>query len=165
MTGPATHRPTGARREPSGPLLFAAAFWPFLGATALLLLVGRPAEAGRRLWPRADILAAIRHVESSGREEPPDGDGGLAIGPYQIHYVYWLDARSGDAALGGDYQDCRRRAYAERVIDAYMRRYAPAAWRAGEAETVARIHNGGPRGHRRAATLVYWRKVRERLPQ
>ncbi|MEZ6038659.1 MAG: hypothetical protein R3F29_14345 [Planctomycetota bacterium] len=29
--------------------------------------------------------------------------------------------------LGGDYQDCRRRAYAERIIDAYMRRYAAEA--------------------------------------
>jgi hypothetical protein len=26
-------------------------------------------------------------------------------------------------------------------------------------ERLARQHNGGPRGHRKAATLAYWRKV------
>ncbi|MCB9879581.1 MAG: hypothetical protein H6835_18455 [Planctomycetes bacterium] len=114
-------------------------------------------------WPRREILDAICMVESDGRDDVRDGDGGRAIGPYQIHRVYWLDANEFAAELGGDYQDCRRRAYAERVIDAYMRRYAAEAWRIGDAETVARVHNGGPNGAQKQATLGYWQRVRSRL--
>lgn len=125
------------------------------GVTALLWWSTAP---GPR-YPRAQILDAIRQVESSGRSNPPDGDQGRAIGPYQIHEVYWQDAHAFDPSLGGRYADCRSRAYAERVIDAYMRRYAAEAWLAGDAETVARIHNGGPEGARKAGTLGYWNKV------
>jgi hypothetical protein len=32
-----------------------------------------------------------------------------------------------------------------------------------DVERVARIHNGGPRGHRKKATAKYWRKVRGHL--
>lgn len=117
-------------------------------------------------WPRREILDAIRWVESRNVPDArvPDGDDGLAIGPYQIHEVYWLDAHGYDDSLGGRYQDCRNRGYAERVIDAYMRRYAPEAWRTGAAEHIARVHNGGPTGHRKKATDGYWRRVRARLP-
>lgn len=141
------------------------------GGAALLglLLLGllyRCADDGseRRHWPRAQILAAIRAVESGGMNPIPDGDGGLAIGPYQIHFVYWLDARSFAPEIGGQYQDCRGAEYAERVIDAYMRRYARAAWEQGEAETIARVHNGGPRGPQNPKTDGYWQKVRRKLP-
>lgn len=133
-----------------------------LGAALLLLLWSL--HGGRQTWPKDQILAAIRFVESGDRVDVPDGDGGRAIGPYQIHSVYWQDAVQFDPSLGGSYPDCRRRDYAEAVVDAYMRRWAPAAWAAGDAETIARIHNGGPEGHRRAATLGYWQRVRARLP-
>lgn len=118
---------------------------------------------GVRVWPRAQILAAIRFVESGGRDDVADGDGGRAIGPYQIHRVYWQDAVEFAPELDGSYQDCRQRAYAERVIAAYMERYAPDAWRAGDAETIARVHNGGPQGAAKAATAGYWQRVRARL--
>jgi len=52
---------------------------------------------------------------------------------------------------------------------AYWRRYAPAALAAAQGgderrampalQTLARVHNGGPRGARNAATLAYWRRV------
>ncbi|MGE3175779.1 MAG: hypothetical protein AB7O97_24360 [Planctomycetota bacterium] len=144
---------------------FAVAFWPFAAAVALLLLVRLPVEAQRREWPRAHILDAIRQVESSGRLFPPDGDGGRAIGPYQIHYAYWLDAVASEPSIGGDYQDCRDLVYAERVVAAYMRRWALAAWTRGDAETIARVHNGGPRGARIEATRPYWDRVRRHLPR
>lgn len=135
-----------------------------VAAALLLLLSFWFGGAGRDTWPRAQILDAIRFVESSHRDDVPDGDGGLAIGPYQIHRVYWQDACDFEPELGGDYQDCRRRDYAERVIDAYMRRWVPGAWRAGDGEVIARVHNGGPRGDLNPATLGYWQRVRARLP-
>ncbi|MBL9079411.1 MAG: hypothetical protein JNL08_18055 [Planctomycetes bacterium] len=162
MTRPPLRVPEWARfwrRVPQRRLVAAAG--------ALLLLVALALAFGggqRETWPRRTILDAIRFVESSDRDDVPDGDGGLAIGPYQIHRVYWQDAAAFDASLGGDYQDCRRRDYAERVIDAYMRRWVPGAWRTGDAEVIARVHNGGPRGDLVAATRRYWERVRARLP-
>jgi hypothetical protein len=115
-------------------------------------------------WPREQILAAIRFVESSDRDDVPDGDGGKAIGPYQIHEVYWQDALRQQPMLGGRYADCRRRQYAEAVIAAYMQKWAPDAWARGDAERIARIHNGGPGGADKVATAAYWQRVRARLP-
>ncbi len=135
-----------------------------VAAALLLLLSFWYGGNGHATWPRVQILDAIRFVESSHRDDVPDGDGGLAIGPYQIHRVYWQDAIDSEPTLGGDYQDCRRRDYAERVIDAYMRRWVPGAWRVGDGEVIARVHNGGPRGDLNAATLGYWQRVRARLP-
>lgn len=136
------------------------------GAVGFLLLMGLwwlQADP-RATWPRSTILAAIRFVESGGRDDAPDGDSGQAIGPFQIHEAYWRDAFQHDPSLGGRYQDCRNRDYAERVVDAYMRRYAAAAWARGEAETIARVHNGGPGGASKDETRPYWERVRARLP-
>ncbi len=116
---------------------------------------------------KQQVLDAIRFVESSGRDDCPDGDGGKAIGPFQIHEVYWTDAVAFAPELGPKaghgYQDCRRRDYAERVVDAYMRRYVPVSWWWRDAEVIARVHNGGPKGYRKTATEKYWEKVERRL--
>ena len=125
---------------------------------------GDELRASTDTWDRHHLLNAIRFVESNNRDDVPDGDNGLAIGPYQIHYVYWFDANEFDKQLGGTYQMCRQRAYAERVIDAYMRRHIPKEWHAGLGETIAKVHNGGPNGHMKSATKGYWQRVRKRLP-
>ena len=63
-------------------------------------------------------------VETGGSRDPENavGDGGNAIGPYQIHKVYWQDAVSYDRSLtssGKTYQNCRGPGsyqYSERVM-------------------------------------------------
>lgn len=115
-------------------------------------------EAKPVVYTHAEIFHALHQVESSGRLDPPDGDGGRAIGPYQIHRPYWSDA-----GLKGDYQDCRNRAYAERVIRSYMKRFVPEAWKNRDAEIIARTHNGGPRGAEKKATDGYWARVHRAL--
>lgn len=130
---------------------------------AALVALGTHCWLDRRIpvyAPIADILHAIRMVESHDRPDVPDGDGGRAIGPYQVHEVYWRDALAEDPTLGGTYEDCRDRAYAERIIRAYMLRYAPEAWASGDAEIIARTHNGGPSGPDKASTAAYWERVR-----
>ncbi len=126
--------------------------------TSLLLsLLLVPPPAG--LDPRP-MLDAIRTVETGGHADPANavGDGGKALGPYQIHYGYWLDATERDPALRAlGYQSVRDQAIAERVVLAYLTRYAP-SW---DLRTCARIHNGGPRGHRKPATLGYAKRVEE----
>ena len=111
-----------------------------------------------------ELVDAIIMVESNGNDEAV-GDNGNAIGCLQIWKIYHTDAieRSG---IGGSYKDCYNREYAIKVFDAYMRRYAREAWtdpKQFDAEKVARIHNGGPRGYKKKATLKYWRKVLARL--
>ena len=50
------------------------------------------------------LLPALALVES--RNDPKAvGDGGDAIGIYQIHQSYWQDAVDFDKTLGGSYKD------------------------------------------------------------
>ncbi len=111
-----------------------------------------------------ELVDALIIVESSGQDDAV-GDNGKAIGCLQIWEIYWIDAteRSG---IGGSYKDCFKRDYAIKVFDAYMKRYAREAWTNPEkfdAEKVARIHNGGPRGYKKKATKKYWEKVQKAL--
>jgi hypothetical protein len=105
-----------------------------------------------------NLLTAIHQVESSGRTGPILGDNGKALGPMQIHYAYWKSAR-----VRGKYSDCADYAYSCKVVTAYWQRYAPRALRTGDYETLARVHNGGPRGYARESTKKYWARVRKVL--
>lgn len=105
--------------------------------------------------PPASFWRAIHLVETSARTGPILGDGGRALGPLQIHKSYHTDSRvAGDYSRGSDLN------YSVRVATAYLKRYAPAAWKAGDVETLARVHNGGPRGHLKSATKGYGVRVR-----
>lgn len=138
-------------------------YLPLLAIVVVVALWGRNALAERVHYPRRMILDAIRQVESSGRANPPDGDGGKAIGPFQIHRIYWHDAIDYDPDLGGNYEQCRDLGYATRIVHAYMQRWVPSAWRTGNAEMIARVHNGGPEGPKKNATLGYWHRVKAEL--
>ena len=108
----------------------------------------------------SDLVDAIHMVETSGRTGPIKGDNGAALGPLQIHKSYWIDAN-----LPGKYSDCADLTYSKRVFRAYMARYATER-RLGRPvtdEDRARIHNGGPNGYKKKATLPYWNKVRKEL--
>ena len=108
------------------------------------------------------FLDAVAHVES-GCDDAAIGDAGKAIGRYQIWEAYWSDALVKAPAIGGEYNDCKGKVYAERVLVAYMLRYAAKAVKDKDYQTLARIHNGGPQGHKRKATLKYWEKVEKAL--
>jgi len=116
----------------------------------LLLALAATAQAA----PPASFFRALHIVETSGRTGAILGDGGKALGPLQIHKAYHADAR-----IGGDYSRCADLNYSKRVVSAYLQRYAPAAWAAGDVTTLARIHNGGPRGATKPATVNYGNKV------
>ena len=108
--------------------------------------------------PPASFFKALHQVETGGRFGAIIGDNGAALGPLQIHRAYWQDSR-----IGGTYDQCADLEFSKRVVTAYLKRYAPAAWAAGDVETLARVHNGGPRGHLKPATLSYSRKVISQL--
>jgi len=110
------------------------------------------------------LLSAMRTVES-GNDDSAVGDNGNAIGPFQIWKVYWQDALEHDPSIGGKYNDCFDPIYAEKVVRAYMARYATKnrLGRIPTAEDMARIHNGGPNGYKKESTVVYWKKVKNVL--
>jgi soluble lytic murein transglycosylase-like protein len=105
------------------------------------------------------LLPALARVESKG-DAKAVGDGGAAIGIYQIHRCYWQDAVEFDKNLGGRYEDCFNPDYARRVVCAYLRRYAP---NHATLEQLARVHNGGPNGHHKSATVKYWNKIKKEM--
>ena len=104
--------------------------------------------------PPPSFFAALHQVETGGAIGATLGDNGKALGPLQIHRAYHADSR-----VGGEYSRCADLEYSKQVVTAYMQRYAKAAWDAGDIVTLARIHNGGPRGHLKPATLKYSQKV------
>jgi hypothetical protein len=109
--------------------------------------------------PTNRLLDAMYTVESS-RGKVLVGDGGKAIGPYQIWYSYWQDAVEYDPSIGGVYRDCMDKAYSERIVWAYWCRYAP---QGASIQDLARIHNGGSRGYKNPKTLKYWDRIKKAL--
>lgn len=121
---------------------------------AAALVVPPPAGTDTRR-----ILDALRQVETGGSRDPDRavGDDGRALGAYQIHRVYWLDAVEHEPSLKArGYEAVTDRAYAERVVLAYLSRYA----RDWSIDTIARTHNGGPKGIAKRATDGYAVKAR-----
>lgn len=111
----------------------------------------------------APLFAAIAQVESD--------NGATSDNVYQITEVY-VDDVNRIRALGDthtsvshqyDYVDVCNRGYAQAMMTAYWRYYAPrTAKRLGrpvDFEMLACIHNGGPCGAERKSTEKYWRKV------
>ena len=99
------------------------------------------------------LLDAIARIESHGNPNAV-GDGGRALGAYQIHRAYWED---GTELLGVDWphRDATDPKKARRVVKAYLLHYG----KGRSLLEMARIHNAGPHGCRKKATLPYARKI------
>jgi Destabilase len=104
-----------------------------------------------------EFYRAINFVEASGRVGMVVGERG-EIGPMQISRQYWRDS-----GVQGAWHQCTNYAYSCKVMDAYFRRFAPDHLQRQDYEKLARIHNGGPMGHRRPSTKAYWLRVRKFL--
>ena len=117
----------------------------------LLLALAATAHAA----PPDSFWRALHIVETSGRRGPIVGDGGAALGPLQIHRGFHADSR-----VAGDYSRVAELDYSKRVATAYFKRWAPDAWAKGDVEVLARVFNGGPRGHLKAATKSYGVRVK-----
>jgi len=101
-----------------------------------------------------EFMFAIRWVETGGRNVTRIGDNGLSIGPYQISKAYWIASK-----VPGKWEDCLEAEYAGKVMAAYWKRYCPDAVAHNRWQTMARIHNGGPKGDKIQATKRYWSEV------
>ena len=104
-----------------------------------------------------EFLDRLAQIESGGDDSAVNVSEG-AHGRYQIRQCYLDDANE---VLRASYTlaDMHDPAKAALVVEAYLRRYGSAyeARTGNEATAVdlARIHNGGPRGAEKSATLAY----------
>ena len=135
-----------------------------------------PSPALQQTFTWRETLDAIRVVETGA--EPDEGrgaigDDGNALGSYQIWKPYWTDAveRNPSLKVGGFERVLKDKAHSEKIVRAYMARYNKEALRRleegrgsmADVLRTARIHNGGPKGYRKEATLKYAAKVRKEL--
>ena len=99
------------------------------------------------------LLDAIAQVESENHSDAV-GDGGHARGMYQLHRRYWQD---GTRILNveWDYNLAFKPEKSRRVVKAYLSHYG----KGKSLLDMARIHNGGPNGYKKKATLPYARKI------
>lgn len=103
------------------------------------------------------LLSAITAVESHGNRSLV-GDQGRSHGPMQIQLQYWRDSHT-----PGTYDQVQDPAYSKQVVVNYWKRYCPQALVCGDAQTLARVHNGGPAGARKRSTRKYWRQVKSHI--
>jgi hypothetical protein len=120
---------------------------------SLILLLALCATA--HADPGPGFWRALHIVETSGRTGPIVGDQGRALGPLQIHRGFHQDSR-----VAGEYSRCAELEYSKRVATAYLQRWAPEAFAKGDVEVLARVFNGGPRGHLKTATKSYGARVK-----
>lgn len=95
---------------------------------------------------------------------PPDGDGGRAVGPLQTHaaVVHDVNRIYGTNYTLADRRDpAMSRTMAAMYLTYYGEQYQRTTGRAPTAEVYARIWNGGPTGYKKKATLKYWKKVQK----
>jgi hypothetical protein len=102
------------------------------------------------------LLMALITVESGGNDFTV-GDSGKAAGCLQIHKEVIEDV---NRIYGTTYrwpQSCYSRETSKEICRMYLKHYAP---KRAKAKMISRIWNGGPKGHKKQATLKYWKKVK-----
>lgn len=115
------------------------------------LLLSLSLAIGCQAAPPDSFFRALHIVESGGKRGGLIlGDNGASRGPLQIQRACWQDSR-----VAGRYEQVDDLEYSKRVASAYLQRYAKDAWQRGDAYTLARVWNGGPRGATKIATKRY----------
>jgi len=107
------------------------------------------------------FLNAIEQIESRGNANAV-GDNGRAIGCLQIWQAVVTDTNR-IAGTSYSHADAFDRIKARQIASIYLNYYGKRIGHAPTEQDYARIWNGGPRGHRKTATLSYWNKVKKEL--
>lgn len=102
------------------------------------------------------MVPCIAHIESGGENFPLTGDGGRAVGKFQLHTIYVDDVNRILGATNYQYADRWNPKRSEQMTRIYL-----AHWGAGDrlkpVDTIdwciklAQVHQGGPRGHLRSS--------------
>lgn len=154
------------------------------GGVGLALLMPHKALAETEQSPGSrlldliyEVMPAIAQVESGG-DADAKGDKNKktgkydAIGMYQLHIEYVQDVNRITRLLqvpeweytAADRKDPDK---SRQMVKFYLFHYGSAyLLKTGEMPTVevlARIHNGGPKGYAKKATLKYWAKIQKAM--
>ncbi len=114
------------------------------------------------LLKERNFFAAIR-TEESYDGKVLIGDEGLSKGPYHIGRAYWQDGCE-QGNVDWDYNTLvYSRPHCEQIMLWYWQRHCSVALKRCDLKTLARIHNGGPTGDRKTATLEYWRQIQKHM--
>lgn len=111
---------------------------------------------GAQAHGQSDLLIkSLIQQESSGNDRAFNKKEN-AVGCLQIRPGYFKDAQEADPSLCNlKHSDCYDREVSIRVFRAYMKKYGK-----GKSDIeMARIHNGGPKGHTKSSTDGYARSV------
>lgn len=112
------------------------------------------------------LLLAIATVES-GNDPTKVNHAEDAYGLFQVRQPVLDDVNADNQlrSLGFTLKDCLEPRLAQMVFRLYISYWASPSrlGRIATDEDIARIWNGGPSGHKRAATIPYWYKVRKEL--
>ena len=128
-----------------------------------------------RQYTFGDLLDAIEWVESKG-DSNAVGDGGDAVGAYQIHKIFVDDINRLTAKMGRQggfsapirtYEDRWKRDESRWMVRTYLLHYSDSyaphytdVLPMEKYEMMARIYNGGPDGWKKESTIPYWNKVK-----
>jgi hypothetical protein len=109
------------------------------------------------------VRSAIEHVESRGRatahNKEEDALGILQIRPIMVREVNRIVGR--ERFTNEDRRDIKK----SREMFLIFTRHWANRYKDWSDEGIARRWNGGPSGHKRAATAGYWRKVQAAIHQ
>lgn len=117
------------------------------------------------------LLRAIAQVESKGNDKAK-GDYSKktkeyrAIGKYQLWKIY-IDDVNEFSKKKFTYNDRWNAEKSKEIVIIYLkhygRNYERKTGKKATNEVLSRIHNGGPKGWQKKATIKYWNKVRKEL--
>ena len=107
-----------------------------------------------------DLLDAIAQVESGG-DPNAVGDNGAAVGLFQIHKIYVDDVNRILRYNKYKYSDRLLPHRSQEMVTVYLKHYG----KGKSLLDMARIHNGGPRGHKKKCTLPYAEKIRKEMAE
>lgn len=140
-----------------------------LKSCLLVLFIAQAVACSAELLPLdSKFLAALRSVETGGKPKKgvgAIGDKGRALGPFQIHRAYFLDAQEFDESLKThQYKDCAGYEVSVKAVTAYMNRYGRQYIVSSNYEALARLHNAGHAWDKKLSlTDGYWRRVEKAL--
>lgn len=114
---------------------------------------------GFRVQQRTEtpLLLAIEHVESGGNPNAV-GDGGQAVGCLQIHPSMVDECNRIKGSKVFTLEDRKDRAKSIEMFWTYTNFWNKKTKDTSE-QGMAQRWNGGPTGHKKSATLNYWKKV------
>ncbi len=121
-----------------------------------VMMAGFACERAPRIYSVDELLAAIERVES-GCDANAVGDGGEAVGSFQIHKCFVDEVNRISGWPRFSYEDRKSSERSRAMARLYLAEYG------GSIEQMARKFNGGPEGHKKRSTLKYWKKVKAEL--